>query len=878
MKKILTVAVLSVFVIAVLVTPLAISATSGTGNILYVDRFATGDGYYPSLAEALAAAEDNDTIQINGTCQIPADFTWPAGGRRITITGGKLDFTLWNNKHFFINDHVTFTNIKLTFATIDWNADGDDSITAKSDDSFARTYLYANGHDLTVAADVTFTNTYNTNVYLFGGGKDQTVEHTNLTVLSGTYTCIFGGGYGGTVNGDTYVTVGGTVNPTADVNNHNSNYSIYGGGWNDTVKGNTHLTVEDSARVIYAYGGSYGENSRILGYTHVLFSGGSLMNLNGGSQGADTSLGTRLTMTGGVVQQIFGANTGASFGSASAPVTVSIRVLGGEVTRRIYGGCYNDFIPGSMFDILSGNYGYWSNDGDKDKTNDTFYSVTGKISLTLGADADISYTFAEDTDTKAIYAGSLLSAYQDSGRSPNSEEDTTILFLGEVAYTNHQNKLGAKENMMKTVMEAETAADEIHTVTYTANGAVITENCSGSPCGAAHAATATLALDGSNTTFTGSAITPVKITYSDQWYGEPLILTYTDNIRVGTATATGTAMDGTTITLSFAITYATPAAPVLTAHPETVKGKADGTVDGLTTAMEWRKTGGEYTPVTNPNMTFAAGTYDIRYAEALNQNASPAATVTIGEGPQLTVIFKIDGAVVQTVYVDWNGSVTNIPEIPAKTGYTNTPPYWNVDGTRFIGIQQNMTVEAVYIKNQYTVTLPAVQTGYTLTTDSLTVEHGNTFTFRFALNSGYSQTPFFAVKADGVLLSPTAGVYRVENVTADLSITVEGVADTTAPSVTLQVGAHCFDTLQTQFNDLYYNSTATVTITAADAGSGVHQIEYLFSAVPIGLDDLDGMTWNVYNTHFSLNISVPAILLCAPLTQREMSPMSAPPD
>ena len=68
---------------------------------------------------------------------------------------------------------MTFTGIELKFATIEWNAENNDGADAKSNGKFPRTNIYANGYDLTVAADVTFTEgqTYNTNVCLFGGSK-----------------------------------------------------------------------------------------------------------------------------------------------------------------------------------------------------------------------------------------------------------------------------------------------------------------------------------------------------------------------------------------------------------------------------------------------------------------------------------------------------------------------------------------------------------------------------------------------------------------------------------------------------------------------------------------------------------------------------------
>ncbi len=59
----------------------------------------------------------------------------------------------------------------------------------------------------------------------------------------------------------------------------------------------------------------------------------------------------------------------------------------------------------------------------------------------------------------------------------------------------------------------------------------------------------------------------------------------------------------------------------------------DGKIIGLDTTMEFRKsTDSNYTPVTDPNVDLAPGTYYVRYPAKPNYNASPDAIVTIGKG------------------------------------------------------------------------------------------------------------------------------------------------------------------------------------------------------------------------------------------------------
>ncbi|MBQ4600047.1 MAG: hypothetical protein IJB17_00235, partial [Oscillospiraceae bacterium] len=91
-----------------------------------------------------------------------------------------------------------------------------------------------------------------------------------------------------------------------------------------------------------------------------------------------------------------------------------------------------------------------------------------------------------------------------------------------------------------------------HSFTYSASGSVITESCSN---GCDHSETAT--LEGCEPlSYTGSAITPLAVTYSDGWMGSTgQRVTYSKNINAGTATGSVT-IHGVTATQSFTITSA----------------------------------------------------------------------------------------------------------------------------------------------------------------------------------------------------------------------------------------------------------------------------------------------------------------------------------
>lgn len=98
--------------------------------------------------------------------------------------------------------------------------------------------------------------------------------------------------------------------------------------------------------------------------------------------------------------------------------------------------------------------------------------------------------------------------------------------------------------------------DHTHSYTYNGNGSSITEECD---CG--HSATATISVPvDANLTYTGSAIEPAEVTYSEDWQGGNLTPAYENNINAGTATATIT-KDTATASVTFTIGKANQAAP-----------------------------------------------------------------------------------------------------------------------------------------------------------------------------------------------------------------------------------------------------------------------------------------------------------------------------
>ena len=148
----------------------------------------------------------------------------------------------------------------------------------------------------------------------------------------------------------------------------------------------------------------------------------------------------------------------------------------------------------------------------------------------------------------------------------------------------------------------------------------------------------------------------------------------------------------------------------------------------------------------------------------------------------------------------------------------------------------------------YHVTLPT-GAGYTLfSSDGLTVRHGNSFSFIVQFNNGYSKTEDFKVLVNGNKLDEwdsdaNSASFAIRNVSENLVITVEGVADITAPEVEVSIRGNSFKEYLNRITfGLFFKQTQTVEVKAHDFGSGIRKVEYLLSETAFA--DKDAITGN----------------------------------
>lgn len=306
-----------------------------------------------AVSKIKSADKDDGIIYLKSNYTLDKNLS--ACGKKLIISGDAgctLDFSIGTAS---LNNDTEFT--------------GD--LTVK----FPR-YVIANGYSFKIDETVSVENADNA-IQVYGGSSGGNVNNTDVTILSGTYGSIYGGGInGGNVKGNTKVTVAGnvvvnniygggnkgvvdgntqvycygTVNSDLDITNHSNTRVIYGGSNNGTVNGNSYVNFSGSAKADLVYGGGNGSSSVVNGKCTVEFVSGTAMGLYGGSNGG-VCKNTYVVMNGGYVEQIFGGSN-----SASITGNTDVRVLGGTVRRRVYGGCYNECDAGLFSDTWKSSY------------------------------------------------------------------------------------------------------------------------------------------------------------------------------------------------------------------------------------------------------------------------------------------------------------------------------------------------------------------------------------------------------------------------------------------------------------------------------------------------------------------------------------------
>ena len=219
---------------------------------------------------------------------------------------------------------------------------------------------------------------------LYGGCyQGAALDKTELEIYAGNYYNIYGGSSKAYV-AESHITVGGTTNAGLKTTGEaNHNVCIWGGGNEAADTGDTYITFGGEAYAYMIYGGSSTAGT-ISGDTHVTINGGEVAQVFGGCD--------RVSMTG---------NT-------------NVTINAGTVTRRIYGGCYNE-----------------------DDT--TEFHVTGNTNVTIGEGLDFTRTAQSGSSFIQVPAYEGIRAGSRAGQN-FADEVSTLIFTSATAQSNNAGK------------------------------------------------------------------------------------------------------------------------------------------------------------------------------------------------------------------------------------------------------------------------------------------------------------------------------------------------------------------------------------------------------------------------------------------------------
>lgn len=371
------------------------------GQTLYVSESGSdlNDGSAKSplqtlnCALSMAISGVNTTIVLKRNAEIKSLPRLSSGS--ITIEGDYSSRILTLPETLECNSDIKFDKLKLTKST-----------------------LFASGHKLEIGSEVTSDD----RLTVYGGGNGSSVNSdTNIELCGGKYDRVYGGSLNAAVNGNTNITFGGKCNKDDGIDDSNASISpcyIYGGGNNGVVSEKTNVTLDGDAVTKYIVGSGSGSGGSVGKSTNVEIKGGKVMNVYAGSAASAPTLkcDTNITMTGGTAEALFGGSEGTNLtGNAH------LYLLGGEVTRRIFSGCYNGTTRTGLFSISISSTNH----------------IKGTTTIVIGDAAKLITKNGLSSDNRmnsGIFAGSRI-AFK------NAEEVNTIIFIND-SYNNKKSLIG----------------------------------------------------------------------------------------------------------------------------------------------------------------------------------------------------------------------------------------------------------------------------------------------------------------------------------------------------------------------------------------------------------------------------------------------------
>jgi|GEM_PF-93809 len=187
-------------------------------DVVYVDGTGMTEGAYTTFEEAVAAAQDGDTIIVCGNTTVSGSAQLYL--KKALIITSERDAVLTMSRAVNLGGATEFKNIHIKNA-----ASGEISI-------------YCHGHALTMGENVTVSGSA-ISIYC-GGGSNATITNGSLLLKSGTWKYVFSGNLSGTYSGAVSVQVdGATITGALIIGNNNTTSTTFDAVCDVTVKSGT---------------------------------------------------------------------------------------------------------------------------------------------------------------------------------------------------------------------------------------------------------------------------------------------------------------------------------------------------------------------------------------------------------------------------------------------------------------------------------------------------------------------------------------------------------------------------------------------------------------------------------------------------------------
>jgi len=492
------------------------------------------------------------------------------------------------------------------------------------------------------------------------------------------------------------------------------------------------------------------------------------------------------------------------------------------------------------------------------------YGNTGQYFIGSPISDDVTLTFSRPTQTVSFdtNGGSAIAPqtvyYHAKAAEPTTPTRTGYAFEGWYADSAYTQGFDFKnvDILSDTTVYAKWK-EHIHDYTYavnTENAAQLIESCT---CG--HSETATLENDTSvATVYTGSAITPLKVTYSNGWVGSKNAeISYSNNTNVGTASGSVT-IGGATATKSFAITKKSAVALATPTAQNSITYGAKLSEVGLTAGWAWTD-GNVFPTVNNSGYTAYYTPADVTNLDWTAVDGWNASAGRVERTVAVTVNKSIPAYTEPTAITATYGDTLADVELPA--GWT-----WKDAGTTSVGNAGTRTFKALYNpdSNNYItaeadimlevtkaapeVTAPTAKTGLEYSGSAMELINDG------AVNGGEIRYKLGELGTYGTAIpfATNAGTYTVywkvvgdsnHKDTAEQSITVT-VADATDPTGEILIKDNSWKKFLNWISfGLFCKENVDVIVTADGTGSAVDKVEYLFSATALNGENLPADGW-----------------------------------